>query len=175
MSLESANTLVGFATLATQLVALALFAIYFLRHRSPVAAEFARIIGRYGIWIALTLTGFASVITVYYSAILGLEPCPLCWWQRAFLYPQVVLFAVSLWKREHQVACYSIALSVIGALIALYQHALQMLPGSGLPCPATGVSCAQRVLFEFNYVTFPLAAVTIFLCVIALMLIVRKR
>lgn len=175
MTLESANMLVGLGTLALQLVTIALFAIYFFRYRSDVAGQFARTLGQYGVLIGFVLTSIASVVTVYYSAILGVEPCPLCWWQRVFLYPQVILFAVALLKRERLVASYSIVLSIIGGLVALYQHALQTLPGSGLPCPATGVSCAQRFLFEFNYITFPLSAVTIFLCLIALMLIVRKH
>lgn len=175
MTLEAANTLVGFGTLALQLLTLGLFLVLFLRRRSSGAAQIARAIQSHGIAIALVLSSVASAITVYYSAILGLEPCPLCWWQRAFLYPQVVLLAVALVKRERLVACYSIALSVIGGLIAAYQHLLQVLPGSGLPCPATGVSCAQRFLFEFGYITYPLSAVSIFACLIAIMLIVRQK
>ncbi len=176
MTLAAANTLVGLGTLALQLITVGLFFAFFLRRRFAGGEECARAIQSYGIAIGLVLAIVGSALTVYYSAILGIDPCPLCWWQRAMLYPQVVIFAVALIKRERTVACYSIALSVIGFVIAIYQHLLQVLPGSGLPCPATGtVSCAQRFLFEFNYITYPLAAATLFAALIALMLYVRRK
>ncbi len=175
MSLEAANMLVGFGTLALQLLTLGLLIGFFFRDRIAGGESFARAMQSYGIVIALALSAAGSVITVYYSTILGLEPCPLCWWQRALLYPQVILFCVALIKRERTVACYSIALSVVGFFIAMYQHLLQVLPGSGLPCPASGaISCAQRFLFEFNYITYPLAAATMFAALITLMLFVRR-
>ncbi|MBI5645117.1 disulfide bond formation protein B, partial [Candidatus Kaiserbacteria bacterium] len=113
--------------------------------------------------------------TLFYSDVLGIPPCVLCWWQRVFLYPQVVLFAIALWKKDHSIASYSIPLSIIGFAIGLYNHALQVLPSGTLPCPAQGVSCAQRFVFEFGYITFPMMAVTLFGFLIVLMLIVRNR
>lgn len=82
---------------------------------------------------------------------------------------------MAFWKRDLYIAEYSIALSFFGAGVALYQHVLQMIPNSGLPCPAVGSSCAQRLLFEFGYVTFPLLAFTLFSFLITLMLLVRTR
>lgn len=115
-------------------------------------------------------------MTLYYES-LGFEPCPLCWWQRIFLYPQVSLFAMALWCSRYRVAAidFSIAFSIIGGAIALYHHALQMMPGSGLPCPATGVSCAQRIFFEFDYITYPLMALSVFAFLVVVMLFVRAR
>jgi len=36
------------------------------------------------------------------------------------------------------------------------------------------VSCAQRFVFEFNYITFPLMAASLFAFLIALMLYVKS-
>lgn len=176
MDLTTANTLLGWGTLALQVTTLVLLAAFFLQRRVPSIRDTIDAIKPWAIPVALALSLAGSLATLYYSHVLGIEPCPLCWWQRVFLYPQVILFAVALIRKERVIACYSIALSAIGAGVALYQHALQVLPDSGLPCPASGtVSCAQRFLFEFNYITYPLAAVTLFAAIIVLMLIIRRR
>lgn len=172
--IESLNHLVGLGTIAIQIAAVALFAVYFGRKRFPTFQDIGVSTARWGLRAALLLTLAAIAAALFYSDVLGFEPCPLCWWQRVFLFPQAILFALALWKGEgSRIAYYSIALSIAGFGIALYQHALQMFPGS-LPCPATGVSCAQRLLFEYGYVTFPLVAASVFALLIVLMLFVRN-
>lgn len=175
MSVETLNYLASLATLGLQIVTIIFLAAFLLRKRVPVMGDIVRQVGSFGLLIGLLISLGASAITLYYSEVLGMEPCWLCWFQRIFLYPQVILFALAAWKRDYTIAAYSIALSVIGLVIALYHHVLQVAPSGSLPCPAVGVSCAQRTVFEFGYVTFPLMAVTVFASLIAVMLIVRKR
>lgn len=172
MDLETANSLLGLATLLLQIVTAGFFVIYVLR-RSGFSSRIAPHIGAWGLWLAFLASFASSALTLYYSEILGIEPCPLCWWQRVFLYSQAVLFGVALWRRSSAVTMYSIALSVFGLGFALYHHALQVLPSGSLPCPATGVSCAARFMFELGYITYPLMAATLFAFLIILMLFVR--
>lgn len=174
ISIESANYLFALGAVLLQVIGVILLVVFFLRAR-PVFAGVVESVGKYGLLIGFVVSAVASAMTVYYSGVLGVDPCPLCWWQRAFLYPQVALFLLALWKRDFGIANYSIFLSVLGAGIAVYHHGLQMLPGSGLPCPASGSSCAQRILFEFGYVTYPLMALSLFGLLIVLMIIVRLR
>lgn len=175
MDLATANQLVGLGTLALQALTVLLIVAYLLRNRSESARAALASIAPFAFPVAFVASLIGSAITLFYSAVLGLEPCPLCWWQRVFLYPQVILFALAMWKKDVTITLYAIALSFVGGAIALYQHALQMLPGSGLPCPAAGVSCAQRFLFEFGYITYPLAALTLFTFLAILMLIARRQ
>lgn len=176
MSVADTNFFLGFATLAMQFVAGALLIIFVLRKRDGFH-DIADSVGSFGLWAALLISFGAAVVNVYYSDILGVEACYWCWWQRIFLYPQAVLFAMALWKEKYAQTAIdaSLAMSVIGAGIALYHHALQMLPGSGLPCPAIGVSCSQRMLFEFGYITYPLMAFSLFALLFVIMLLVRER
>jgi len=173
--LPTLNYWLALGTLLLQLATVALGAAFILRRRNAFAD---RVIGWFepkALWIVFLLSLLATFMTLVYSDYLGIEPCPLCWWQRIFLYPQVILFGMAAWKRDIYIADYAIVLSVFGAGVALYQHALQMLPGSGLPCPATGASCAQRFLFEFGYITYPLMAFTLFAFIFVTMLVVRRR
>lgn len=175
MTVETLNYIAALGTVGLQIITIIFLAAFVLRRKIPAMNDIVHQVGSYGLLIGFLLSLGASVVTLYYSDVLGMEPCWLCWFQRIFLYPQVILFAIAAWKRDYMIAVYSIALSVIGLLIALYHHVLQMAPAGSLPCPAVGVSCAQRTLFEFGYVTFPLMAVTVFASLIIVMLIVRKR
>jgi disulfide bond formation protein DsbB len=176
MDVANLNYLLALGTLATQVIAVALLVIFIFRKKVSAFGDIAESVGNFGLWAAFFVALIASGMTLYYES-LGFEPCPLCWWQRVALYPQVILLAMALWRERYARAAidFSIVLSVIGAGIAIYHHALQMLPGSGLPCPATGVSCAQRIFFEFGYITYPLMSLSVFAFLIVTLLIVRKR
>ncbi len=175
MILETLNYWQALGTVLLQLAAIGLGAAFILRRRNALAGSVISWFTPKALWIIFALSLFASIMTLVYSDYLGIEPCPLCWWQRIFLYPQVILLGMAAWKCDAYVAEYSIVLSLFGAGVALYQHVLQILPGSGLPCPATGASCAQRFLFEFGYITYPLMAFTLFAFLIVTMLIIRAR
>lgn len=175
---ETINYLLALATLALQVVGAGFLAVYFLQRRLPDLEDISRFLERWGLWLAFALAGGGVALTLFYSEILKFAPCGLCWVQRIFLYPQVVLFALALFKRERLIADYSIALSVLGATVALYQHYLQMGGTDVLPCPATisqATDCASRFLFEFGYITFPLMSFTLFAFLIVVMLFVRAK
>lgn len=171
----ASNYYISLAAIAGQIATVGLVLAFALRSRVASFGSIVDFVGRRGILIAFAASFFASFMTLFYSEFIGFEPCPLCWWQRVFLYPQVILFGMALWKKDAYVAEYSIVFSVFGLFIALYQHAMQIFPGSNLPCPATGPSCSIRVLYEFGYITFPFLAVTIFAFLLVTMLIVRAR
>jgi len=176
MPLETLNYIVALGTLALQFATVALLVAYLLRKQYPMFADVIRPIGAWGIQIAFLAAFAASTFALVHSMVYGLPPCPLCWWQRALMFPQVILFAVALIRRESTIAIYSIALSAVGLCIAIYHHALQMFPSGSLPCPTEGtVSCAQILFLEFGYITYPLMAGTLFAFIIVVMLLVRAR
>lgn len=111
------------------------------------------------------LASFAAValsLFVQYGA--GLNPCMLCWWQRIFMYPVALVSLIAIIKNSDfsTIADFVIASSLLGAAVALYQHFLQMLPsGTLIPCDASG-ECAVRSVFEFNFVTLPWMAFSVF-------------
>lgn len=122
------------------------------------------------------LISLVSIIgSLLYSNIIGFFPCNLCWWQRIFLYPQVVLFAVALYNekvnniQDRMVFLYSLILSVIGGGIALFQYYGQMFNPSFLAaCATQGESCAKLFFVSFGYITIPMMSLTINLLLILL-------
>ncbi len=174
LDLASVNALASYATLALDLASLALIAVILFPQIVPVFKE--RFHARYGLWVAFAFTAAASFITLYYSEVLGQLPCSYCWLQRVFLYPQVVLLLIAAIINDRKVALYSIALSILGALIALYHHYLQMGGAQFLPCPANGnaVDCAVPTFISWGFVTFPFMSFSLFVFLILFMVRLRQ-
>ena len=176
MNLESINFALAIGTVGLQLLGTAFLVLFFVREKFHDLEGIAQFLSKWGLWIGFVLTLTSSALTLYYSDVLGILPCGWCWFQRAALYPQVILFALALWKRDKSIADYSILLSICGLAVALYMHYLQLGGHGVLPCPATGAGdCGQRFMWEFGYITFPLMAASLFAFLIVLMLFVRKK
>lgn len=172
------NLALGLATFALNIATAGFLAVFLSRHRVPRLAPVGSFIGGWGLWLGFLLTLGGLGLSLFYSEILGFAPCSLCWVMRIFMYSQVVLFTVALWKRDHRIADYSIALSVFGIFVGLYQHYLQMGGSAILPCPATltqASDCASRFLFELGYITFPWMGMSLFAALVVVMLFVRTE
>jgi disulfide bond formation protein DsbB len=119
----------------------------------------------------------ASVVgSLVYSNVIGFAPCVLCWWQRVLLYPQVIILAVALYKKQDATP-YVLAFSLPGVLLAAYHYWGQMFTISALPCGVPGpgvVSCADRYFVEFGYITIPMMSLTAFALLVAFAFYARR-
>ena len=134
--------------------------------------KLTRFFGKNAILFSFIVALIAMLGSLFYSEIAGFEPCKLCWFQRIFMYPQVILLGIALWKKNGSPAIYnSVALSVIGAVIASYHYLLQIGVAPELPCSAVGFSaaCSQRFVMQFGYITIPMMAFTAFVLIIIFM------
>lgn len=154
---------------AAVVLAVVIVRVWSTRQTNPISA----LVSRFAMPATFFFALGTSAVTLLYSEVFGFIPCGLCWFERIALYPQVVIAAIAFYMKDRVFApVYLIALSLIGAVIALYHHYLQMGGPEMVACPATTVSCAQRILFEFNYITYPLMAFSLFV-VIALMFVLK--
>ena len=115
----------------------------------------------------------AVLLSLFYSEIVGFPPCELCWIQRIFLYPQLVLFGMELYKRERSIVDFSIVFAIFGSLVSLYHIYVESTGGNGVFCgdPSNGgVSCSVRYIYEFGYMTMPLMALTLSLFIITILI-----
>lgn len=119
--------------------------------------------GQRAIAFAFFVALVATLGSLFYSDILGYTPCKLCWFQRIFMYPQVLLLGLALFRRDNRILDYTLWLSGAGGLIAAYHYAMQLgfVPGI---CATVGisVSCSQRFVLEYGYITIPMMALTAF-------------
>ncbi len=124
-------------------------------------------IATHGLPLMLLVAGIGTAGSLYFSDIALWTPCKLCWLQRIFLYPQVPILIVALWKRDRRIAPYIFVLCMIGIVIAAGHYAEQvsaaMRPSDPLvPCDTSGTSCASTPFFHFGYITIPMMAFTAF-------------
>ncbi|HYE23257.1 MAG TPA: disulfide bond formation protein B [Candidatus Paceibacterota bacterium] len=161
----------AFGTVLSLIAAAVIFALVALKRQALLDGVRA-----YVLPLAFVLTLGASLMSLVYSDLWGIAPCGLCWLQRALLYPMPIILGIALITKDRGVGKYILGLSIPGAVIALYQHLLQMGAVGELPCPAApgAADCAQRIIFEFGFVTFPLMAAAAFVLAAALMLLMRK-
>ena len=122
---------------------------------------------------ALALSSLVTVLatlgSLFYSEIAGYSPCRLCWYQRIFMYPQVIIFWVGMYMKEKMVYAYTIVLSAIGAVIAGYHYYIQVFPEhtpEGCSTVGYAASCSDNFVLHFGYVSIPMMAFTAFLLII---------
>jgi len=124
--------------------------------------------------LLIALFGMAS--SLFYSQFAHFDPCTLCWWQRALLYPQTLVFAAALWKSWKNVWRVSLPLSAAGVLLAAYQVYLQFGGTAFVACSAGGsASCAKRYFLAFGFVTIPVMSLVAFVLLVALGLYLVPR
>lgn len=122
-------------------------------------------------WIisALSLGG-----SLFFSEVMLLPPCKLCWYQRICMYPLVLILFPSLLNFDPKVVVYAIPLALIGWLIALYHNLLyfNLIPNSLSPC-MEGVSCTSVQINWFGFVTIPLMSFLAFSLILIIFLILK--
>ncbi len=115
---------------------------------------------------------FALVATsgsLFFSEIAGYVPCKLCWFQRIFMYPQVIILGIALIRKSKDIRYYAIPMSIIGGIFSIYQYISQRLE-TNLTCSAT-VPCSASYFYYFGYITIPMMALTAFALIITMMMI----
>lgn len=146
--------------------------------RTQLAANWAQISQSLTFIVAF----LSAAGSLYFSEIMLLEPCKLCWYQRILMYPLVVLNAVAIMRKEARFYAYNLVLSVPGFLIAVYHYVIQMR-GEAVTgfaaCTAGGKSCTEIDWTVGGFLTIPLLSALAFLFVTLLNLVglflARKR
>lgn len=179
MSLDTFNVVIGVGTLVIGFLVLVLIIFRFVigqhSHILNIIRGNALIVG---FFIGLS----AIVGSLIYSEIYNLTPCLFCWWQRIFLYPQVIIFAIA-WYRHgrnntagYDIFHYSTPLAVIGSCISLYHVFLQqgVIASTGA-CLQNGVSCTTIDISIFGFLTIPMMALILGIALLLLGLLVLKN
>ena len=128
--------------------------------------------------MAFLISFLATFTSLIYSDVIGYEPCKLCWFQRIFMYSQVILFGVAIFRRDTGIKIYGIVLSSIGAIVALFHYIGQIgWNPLNLECLAIGysASCAKNFVLSLGYVTIPMMAFSAFVLIALLLLISMKK
>jgi disulfide bond formation protein DsbB len=119
-------------------------------------------------WVLVTA---ATLGSLFFSEVMDVPVCVLCWYQRIAMYPLVIMLAIGLFPFDARVIRYAWPLAAIGWLISVYQLLLiaGIVPEQAQPC-VQGVPCSEThvaVLGIFNIpslslITFSLVGILFF-------------
>lgn len=114
----------------------------------------------FGSWLVAAISTLGAL---FLGEIMGLVPCVLCWYQRIFMFPLVLVLAAGLFPFDPKVVRYAFPLALAGWLVALFHLLLTVgiIPESVTPC-IQGVPCAKVQIEWFGFVTIPLLSVVAF-------------
>lgn len=133
---------------------------------------------QYGLWYGLILSFITMVGSIGFSEIFNYPPCKLCWIQRIFHFPQVILFTLALLYRDTRVWMYILWLSIIGFVISLYHFIIELNPALSIAtlCGSeSSVSCSNILTQSYGYITIPVMSGTLFLVMIILAVLQQKK
>jgi disulfide bond formation protein DsbB len=112
----------------------------------------------------------ATAGSLYFSEILGLIPCELCWYQRILMYPLVLVVGVAALEDRPGVYRTALPLSVAGASVAAYHSYVQVAVES-TTCTVGGCGSVQ---FRLLGLTIPNLSLVAFV-LLSLLLLVAAR
>ena len=156
------------------------FALFVLakvnRNLNALWGKVRKILLKNSLKAAFVFSALATGGSLYFSEVAELTPCKLCWYQRIFMYPLPFILAAALWQKARDVRKYVLPLSIIGFLLAGYHYYLQVTPAPLSSCSSVGfsVSCSERFVTNFGYITIPWMSLSAFAFIIIAMLHVRK-
>jgi disulfide bond formation protein DsbB len=121
-------------------------------------------LNRYGLYLAFLVAIVATLSSLFLSEVMLFEPCRLCWFQRIFMYPLVLILGIASYENNRSILKYALPMSVIGGCVSIYHYAEQKVPGFAkvLPC-RVGIPCNIDYLDWFGWITIPLLALVAFI------------
>jgi disulfide bond formation protein DsbB len=127
------------------------------------------------IFLCFLVASIATLGSLFFSEIMQFVPCSMCWYQRIFMYPLVLIFLVNLLYPDDKVFKYAIALVITGLLFSIYHNLLMfdIIPASIVPC-VSGVPCSTEYINWFGFITIPLLSFISYF-VLFILLILGKR
>jgi len=124
-------------------------------------------------WIIATT---ATLTSLFFSEVVKLPVCVLCWYQRIAMYPLVVLLPLALFPFDPKIVRYAGILTLLGGLVALF-HVLLIagfIPENAQPCVAN-IPCSQTHLSLFGWLNMPIMSLLTFIVMALLLSLVHTK
>lgn len=154
------NTVVGVGALAVTALIASLWLLIFLGETHNRYFSFFK---KHAFHVGFLLALAGTLGSLTYSEIFKLPPCTFCWWQRIFMYPQVIVLGLALWLKDKKIWLTSIILSAIGSIFSISHILLQVgIRQSTGACEAVGVSCTKIDVLIFGWITIPIMCLILF-------------
>ena len=122
------------------------------------------------------LASASALGALFFSEVMGLPPCVLCWYQRICMFPLVLLLPLGLFPFDARVVRYALPLAAIGLAISLF-HVLLVhgfIPEQAQPC-RQGIPCDKNPIEWFGFLGIPDLSLAAFAAMTALLVGARRE
>ena len=127
----------------------------------------------FGAWLVASASTLGAL---FFGEVMQLPPCVLCWYQRIFMFPLVLLLPIGMFPFDRKVVRYALPLAALGWLFAAFHVLLVagVIPENLKPC-TQGVPCSETVIEWFGFVTIPVLSLVAFSIIITLLVAAYPR
>lgn len=127
-------------------------------------------------YLAWIIALVATIGSLFFSEVMELPPCVLCWYQRIAMYPLVFIIGTGIVLRDVRLKIYALPICLIGSGISVYHNLLYygIIPESITPC-TEGISCTSRQIEWLGFITIPLMALAAFIGIAICLIIYRTK
>ena len=121
-------------------------------------------------FLAWLVAAASTLGALFFSEVMKLTPCELCWWQRIFMFPLVLVLPAGLFPLDRRVVRYTLPLALVGWGFAVFHWLLVLgvIPENIRPC-VRGVPCSEVTISWLGFINLPLLSVLAFSAIIALL------
>jgi disulfide bond formation protein DsbB len=122
------------------------------------------------VFLAWLVAAVSTLGALFFSEVMKLPPCELCWWQRIFMFPLVLILPAGLFPLDPRVLRYALPLAFAGWGFAVFHWLLVMgaIPESAAPC-VRGVPCSEVAFEWLGFINIPLLSVLAFSIILVLL------
>jgi len=127
-------------------------------------------------YLAWFLALSSAAGSLFFSEVMLLPPCVLCWYQRIAMYPLIMVIATGIILRDTRMKIYALSLALAGLAVAIYHNLIYygFIPESITPC-TEGVPCNAVQIEWLGFITIPLMGLGAFACIALCLLLYRPK
>src|SRR3712207_314744 len=87
-------------------------------------------------YVAWAVALVSTVGSLFFSEVMGLPPCVLCWYQRVAVYPLILIIGTGIVMRDGRMKFYALPLCVAGLAVSVYHNLIYygVIPEALTPC-----------------------------------------
>jgi len=127
------------------------------------------------VFLSFLVASIATLGSLFFSEIMNFVPCSMCWYQRIFMYPLVLIFLINLLYPDNKLFKYSFPLVITGLSLSIYHNLLMfgLISEDLVPC-VKGVPCSTVYINWLGFITIPLLSFIAYAILFILLIILKK-
>lgn len=111
-------------------------------------------IKRWDLFIPWIIACLATIGSLFFSELNHTPPCPLCWYQRIFMYPLAIILGIAAFRGAYRIIMYVLPLTLLGLLVATYHVFLMRFFVGEMFCAECVIKPLSPTPITFAFLSF---------------------